>query len=52
MKFVSSELDKQKLLGFRLLKEGKSITGRLPGDKHIIGAKVGVNGKGGQPQPT
>ena len=40
-------LDKQKLLGFRLLNADKSRPDRLLDDKQVIGAKVGINGKGG-----
>jgi len=45
MKIPLHDLDKKELLGFRLLTQGKSRADRLIGG-HIIGAKVGRNGKG------
>ena len=45
MRIPSRKLDKEKLLGLRLLKDGKTRPDHLIGS-HIIGAKVGNGGKG------
>ncbi|HKK15180.1 MAG TPA: hypothetical protein VJ981_00630 [Gammaproteobacteria bacterium] len=48
MKFKLQDLDKEKLLGFRLAKEDKKNKPHPDHgiDAHVIGAKVGL-GKGG-----
>ena len=50
MNFMSHDLDKEKLLGFRLLSDN-NYKQKQPVDAYLIGARVGAGKGNGQPPP-